>query len=104
MGRISVAVIDDHPLFLEGVIRTIEQSSEFVVVGKGASAADAVRVCQHYSPDIILLDVIMPGGGDVALKTLRAEFPDTKIIMLTVSDDRLHVMSAVQLGVSGYLL
>ena len=70
MGEpIRVAVIDDHPLFREGVAHTIQRSGSLSVIAEGASAEDAVRIAKAEMPDIVLLDVSMPGGGVEAARS-----------------------------------
>ena len=70
---IQVVVIDDHPLFSEGVARSLTEIGRFEVVGEGSTADDAVRLTREKSPDIILLDISMPGGG------LNAMLPSSAI-------------------------
>jgi len=62
-GAIRLAVIDDHPLFREGVIRSLTEMDEFNIVGEGSSKQDALRIAVEHRPDILLLDISMPGGG-----------------------------------------
>lgn len=103
-GRIRVAVIDDHPLFREGVSHTIRHSGSLEVVGEGASADDAIRIAKIELPDIVLLDVSMPGGGLDAARTISHTCPIVKIIMLTVSENEEHVLEALEAGAHGYVL
>jgi DNA-binding NarL/FixJ family response regulator len=84
--RIRVAVIDDHPLFREGVAHTIRSSKSLEVVAEGACADDAIRIVKDQLPDIVLLDVSMPGGGIEAARTISRVCPVVKTIMLTVSE------------------
>lgn len=102
--RFRIAVIDDHPLVRSGVIRTLEKQPEFAVIGEGASCDDAVRIAQEELPDLILLDVSMPGGGVNAARTIAATCPVVKIVMLTVSEDEATVTSALEAGARGYIL
>jgi len=101
---IGVAVVDDHPLFREGVIQVIRNSKFFKVVGEGATADDAVRIAKSQLPDIILLDVNMPGGGIQAARAIARACPSVKTIMLTVSEREEHFTQALQSGVRGYVL
>jgi DNA-binding NarL/FixJ family response regulator len=101
---ISVAVVDDHPLFREGVIHVIRGSKFFKVVGEGATADDAVRIAKSKLPDIILLDVKMPGGGIQAAYAIARFCPTIKTIMLTVSETEEHFTQALQAGARGYVL
>jgi two-component system, NarL family, nitrate/nitrite response regulator NarL len=101
---IGVAVIDDHPLFREGVIQVIRGSKFFKVVGEGATADDAVRIAIGKQPDILLLDVNMPGGGIQAASEIARACPTVKTIMLTVSEREEHFAQALQAGARGYVL
>jgi two-component system nitrate/nitrite response regulator NarL len=103
-NRIRVGVVDDHPLFREGVVHTLQSATEIEVVGEGGTAQDAVRMCSSEMPDIMLLDVSMPGGGIEAAREIRRNFPDVKTIMLTVSENEHDVAAAMQIGVNGYVL
>jgi two-component system, NarL family, nitrate/nitrite response regulator NarL len=101
---IRVVVADDHPLFRDGVITSLQSMSEVQVVGQAADAAGAVRVVREELPDIVLLDVTMPGGGIEAAQKIAAACPATRIIMLTVSEDEDDLLAAMKAGASGYVL
>jgi two-component system, NarL family, nitrate/nitrite response regulator NarL len=101
---IRIAVIDDHPLFREGVAHTIQRSGVLQVVAEGATAEDAVRIAKAELPDIVLLDVSMPGGGIEAACAISTACPAVKIIMLTVSESERDVHQAMKAGVRGYIL
>lgn len=101
---IRVVVADDHPLFLDGVITSLQSMPEVQVVGQAADAAGAVRVVREELPDIVLLDVTMPGGGIDAAQKIAAACPATRIIMLTVSEDEDDLLAAMKAGASGYVL
>jgi two-component system, NarL family, nitrate/nitrite response regulator NarL len=102
--RIRIAVIDDHPLFREGVANTLRSNHAFEVMAEGNSADDAVRIAEVERPDIILLDVSMPGGGIEAVRVIARVCPGAKTIMLTVSESDEHVAAALEAGASGYIL
>jgi two-component system nitrate/nitrite response regulator NarL len=102
--RIRVAVIDDHPLFREGVAHTIRSSKVLEVVAEGACAEDAIRIVKDELPDIVLLDVSMPGGGIEAARAITQSCPFVKTIMLTVSESEEHVSQALAAGAQGYVL
>jgi DNA-binding NarL/FixJ family response regulator len=101
---IRVAVIDDHPLFREGVVNVLKSSGEFDVVGEGASASDALKIAREKTPNVVLLDVNIAGGGIEVASELICAHPTIGVIMLTASEDEQHVTSALKAGVSGYLL
>jgi DNA-binding NarL/FixJ family response regulator len=101
---ITLVVIDDHPLLREGVVRTLGAQTDMQVLGEGGSADDALRLAREHLPDVILLDVSMPGGGIQAARDIAVACPIVKIVMLTVSEDEEHVMEAFKAGASGYVL
>lgn len=100
----TLVVIDDHPLLREGVVRTLGAEPDMRVVAEGGDAADALRLASEHLPDVILLDVSMPGGGLKAAADIATACPIVKIIMLTVSEDEEDVMAAFKAGASGYVL
>ena len=102
--RARIAVIDDHPIFREGVVHTLKAAKVFDVVGVGGSMDEAVRIAAEKKPDIILLDISMPGGGIAAANAIAGADPSIKIIMLTVSEREEDVTASLQAGVRGYLL
>ena len=95
---LRVAVIDDHPLFREGVVGMLTSVDGIEVVGQGATAAEALRVAQELLPDVMLLDVGMPGGGVEAAASIARSCPNVRIIMLTASENEQDVASALQAG------
>jgi DNA-binding NarL/FixJ family response regulator len=101
---ISLAVIDDHPLLREGVARSLAETGKFTILGEGASADDALRLGLEHRPDIILMDISMPGGGHAAIASIREELPDQKIVVLTVSESNDDLTAALNAGVEGYVL
>ena len=101
---IRVVVVDDHPLFREGVITSLRSWPDIDVIGQAESADGAVRVVRDELPDVVLLDVTMPGGGIEAARSISAMCPATRIIMLTVSEDEDDLLEAMKAGASGYVL
>lgn len=101
---ITVAIIDDHPLMREGVAHTLTQSGKFSIIAMGAKAADAVRIAQDFLPEILLLDINMPGGGIEAAKQINVQCPIVKMVMLTISENQEHVCDAMEAGARGYIL
>ena len=101
---IRVVVADDHPIFREGLVRSLEEDAAFRVVGAGGSADEAVALVERHAPDLALLDISMPGGGIEAARRIRAAAPDTRIAMLTVSEDEQAVAGALRAGAIGYVL
>jgi two-component system, NarL family, nitrate/nitrite response regulator NarL len=100
---IRVAVIDAHPLFRQGARQALTMDG-IEIVGEGSTAADAVRVARELTPDVILLEVALPGGGIEAVADIARHCPSVLPIMLTASDDEQNVASALQAGARGYIL
>jgi DNA-binding NarL/FixJ family response regulator len=102
-GRIRIGVVDDHPLLREGVVNTL-QAAAMDVVGVGASASDATRLVDKHSPDVMLLDISMPGGGVEAVRAITRSHPKIMTIMLTVSEREDDVIAAMEAGARAYVL
>ncbi|QRY64978.1 response regulator transcription factor (plasmid) [Ensifer sp. PDNC004] len=103
-SRIRVAVVDDHPLFREGVTRSLSEIEGFEIVAEGSSKDDATSIAQSLGPDVMLMDISMPGGGLEAIPAILEVTPSQKIIMLTVSEDGDDVTTALDRGATGYVL
>jgi DNA-binding NarL/FixJ family response regulator len=101
---LQIAIVDDHPLFREGVAHTLAAYPDIEVVGEGESAADALRIASERIPDVMLLDVSMPGGGVNAVRGIAAAFPVIKLVMLTVSENEDDVTAALRAGARAYVL
>ncbi len=101
---IRIAVVDDHPLLRDGVVSTLSREKDFEVIDVGASADDARRIAKEKMPDVILLDISMPGGGIEAANSIIAAHPAIKTVMLTVSEREEDLTRAMQAGVHGYVL
>ena len=102
--KIRVVLIDDHPLFREGVAHTLNSDPEINVVGEGENAEQAIQLATDLLPDIILLDISMPGGGVHAAREISVACPVVKIAMLTVSEHDDDVLRSLHNGASGYIL
>jgi DNA-binding NarL/FixJ family response regulator len=102
--RIRVAVIDDHPLFREGVVQTISSCADMDVVAQGASAAEALEIVRGHDPDIVILDINIPGGGIVALEQMMAGNIRSRVMMLTVSTNQVDAAKSLRLGARGYVV
>jgi two-component system, NarL family, nitrate/nitrite response regulator NarL len=102
--RIRIAVVDDHPLFREGVAATLRNNPALEVIGQGASAEQAIQIAQDLLPDVLLLDISLPGNGIEATREISRLCPYIKVIMLTASENEDHVSSALEAGARGYIL
>jgi len=101
----TILIVDDHPLFRKGVIQLIQAVPEFKFVGEAPSGKDGIQLAHALQPDMILLDLNMKDmSGIEVLKTLKDAGLDSRIIMLTVSDQAEDLMAALQAGADGYLL
>ena len=101
----TVAIVDDHSVVRIGMKYVIMTDREFKFVGEADDGAEAVSLVEKVHPDILLLDVRMPGtGGIAALKSVRERFPDQKVVMLTMSDAEEDVYQAITLGARGYVI
>jgi DNA-binding NarL/FixJ family response regulator len=102
--KIRIAVVDDHPLYRDGVVMTLARDEKFDVVGEGNSADQAIKIAEQVAPDVMLLDVGLPGCGIEAARSLSKLTPRMKIIMLTASESEEHVSAALEAGACGYVL
>lgn len=102
-AQIRIAVVDDHPLLREGVVGTL-CAAGLDVVGVGASAADAVRIAAEHAPQVMLLDISMPGGGVEAARAIAKAHPGIRTIVLTVSEREDDVIAAMEAGARAYIL
>lgn len=103
-AKIRVVIADDHPLYREGIAATLRSDPEIDLCAAGESAPHAVELATQHQPDVMLLDLSMPGGGLSAIPEIRRVSPDTRIAMLTVSEADDDVMAALKLGALGYIL
>jgi DNA-binding NarL/FixJ family response regulator len=104
MTPIRIVVADDHPLYREGVARTLAESGRFAVVGEAATGAEAEALALRERPDLLLLDISMPGGGLATLRRVMAGEAPPRCAMLTVSEEDDDVMQALKAGAAGYIL
>jgi len=101
----SLLIVDDHPLFRKGVVQLVDSAGGFKLLGEASSGAEGIELAYVHHPDMILLDLNMKdmSGVDV-LKVLKAADLDSRVIMLTVSDQQEDLVAALRAGADGYLL
>jgi DNA-binding NarL/FixJ family response regulator len=98
-----ILLADDHPLFRDGVASLLDAWGH-EVVGQAGTAEEAVRAAKRLRPDLVLMDVRMPGSGITATAAIKTNQPTVAIVMLTVSEDESDLFSAIKAGAQGYLL
>lgn len=102
---IRVLVADDHPVFRQGLVSLLQQYAEFEVVGQAANGNEAIAQARQSLPDVVIMDICMPGGNGVAATVaLQRVLPQTRVVMFTVSDKDDDLFNAIKAGARGYLL
>jgi len=105
MKTIRVLIVDDHSLFRGGIKLVLQRQEGFEVVGEASDGLEGVKRAKQLKPDVVLLDLHMPGtGGLQALRLLTEVVPKTQVVMLTVSEDAEDLLETLRAGARGYLL
>lgn len=107
VGKASIRVViaDDHPLIRAGLQSSLTSEADLLVVGEAANGEETQHVCEDQQPDVLLLDLRMPGPSALdILAYLQQHCPNTRVLMLTAFDDEAHVRGLVEAGVAGYML
>ena len=100
----KILIADDHALFRDS-LRSLLSSHDHEVVGEASTGEEAVELCRRLTPDVVLMDLTMPGmNGLEATRRVVEAVPGTKVVILTASDDEDHLFEAIKAGASGYLL
>src|SRR5438477_10356227 len=103
--RLRVLIVDDHALFRRGLQMGVRQEEDIDVVGEAGDGHETVEKAQELMPDVVLMDVRMPGqSGIKATEQIKDLIPHAKILMLTISDEEADLYDAIKAGASGYLL
>jgi len=100
---LSILIVDDHPLFRQGVRATLERENDFVVAGEAADGQQAIQMAEDLCPDVILIDISLPGlnGLEVA-RVIKRRQPQLSLIVLTVYEDDEQLLNAIKAGASAY--
>ncbi|CAG0926476.1 MAG: Transcriptional regulatory protein DegU [Rhodocyclaceae bacterium] len=102
---IRVLLVDDHTLFRSGIKALLQRQKDFEVVGEASDGLEGIKRAKSLKPDVVLLDLHMPEiSGCEAVRLIVEELPDTKVVMLTVSEDAEDLLETLQAGAHGYLL
>ncbi|WP_338759024.1 response regulator transcription factor [Massilia sp. METH4] len=105
MKPIAVLIVDDHPLFRQGVAGLVDDEADMYVAGEAANGQEAIAACRALQPDIVVMDLQMPAmGGIEATALLGSEAPQARVIMLTTFDGDVHASRALKAGAAAYLL
>ncbi len=104
-GKISIALVDDHPIFLSGLQQLFRKRSDFELLGVAESVADLEKLLEKGKPQVILMDFELPEGDGISATALvRKQSPETKVVMLTGYDNPALIFRALKVGAVGYLL
>jgi DNA-binding NarL/FixJ family response regulator len=102
---IRILVVDDHPIMREGIVSAIEFESDMVLAATACNGSEAIAAFRQHRPDVTLMDLQMPKtSGLDAIKTIRAEFPEARIVVLTTYQHDAQAIAALRAGAAGYLL
>ena len=102
---LQVLIADDHPLMLAGLRRALERSEDIEVVGEAQSASSLLELVERRRPGLVVMDLQMPGAtGTECIETIRCRWPEMKIVVLSASDDRRTIDSALAAGASAYVV
>jgi DNA-binding NarL/FixJ family response regulator len=101
--KIQLVIVDDHEIFRNGVISILQLEPGIEVVGEGVTAEDAIRLADELLPDVMLLDINIPGNGLTAARVIAQQNPAVKVVMLTASTEEDYILEAFKSGAQGYL-
>jgi two-component system response regulator NreC len=105
MDEIRVLIVDDHALFREGIRLILQNQGTIKIVGEAADGEEAINMARTLKPDIVLMDVTMPGvDGLAATRQIKEDFPETQVLMLTMHESDDYFFRGLSAGASGYVL
>ena len=101
----EVLLVDDHKILRDGIKAILRHTKDFIVVGEAGTGAEAVQVCQRAKPDIVLMEIALPGlNGIETTQEILRYFPDTKVVILSMYDDEHSVVGAIRAGARAFVL
>ena len=104
-NKINVLIADDHSLIRQGLKQILELEKDMVVIAQASNGNEAVQMAKECKPDIILMDINMPGANGLqAIKEIKQEKLDSRVIVLTIHEDREYLFKTLQMGAEGYVL
>lgn len=105
MRKITVVVVDDHPLLREGLIKILSLDDSVEIVGEAGDGESGIKLVDEKKPQVVLMDINLPKmNGILACKAIKEKHPETQVIVLTVCEDEKQVLDIVRAGANGYLL
>jgi DNA-binding NarL/FixJ family response regulator len=105
LPRVRILIVDDHPLFLEGIAVVVANQADMQLVGRASNGRHAVEEYRRLKPDVTLMDLRLPDmSGIAAVAAIRAEFPEARVVMLTTFEGDVEIQRALAAGVRAYLL
>lgn len=101
----KILIVDDHAIFRQGLISVLKEYAEFEIVGQASNGVEAVAKASELQPDVIIMDICMPGGDGVEATTaIQQSLPQVNVLILTVSEEENDLFNAIKAGAKGYLL
>jgi len=103
-GKMTILLVDDHPLFRQSVRSVLELQPDFQIVAEAGDGEEAVKLAAELQPDVVLMDITMPGmDGLEATRLIKASHPNIAVLVLTIHNDDQHIIEILQAGAAGYL-
>ncbi|MCA0455017.1 MAG: response regulator transcription factor [Chloroflexi bacterium] len=105
-AKIKLLIVDDHPMVREGMVVLLESIGDFEVVGNAGDGETGIKLCREKTPDVVLMDMIMPGGMDgvTATRLMHEQCPDARVIAVTASKDETVIQNVMKAGAISYIL
>ncbi|MCO5248723.1 MAG: response regulator transcription factor [Chitinophagales bacterium] len=105
MGKIKLFIVDDHPIFIDGIVNLLKDINDFDIIGTANNGQEFLDAIKKNQPDVVLMDINMPVmDGIEATKELRNTYPDIKVIALTMFNDIRFIKELLEIGAKGYIL